>query len=161
MATEIGIISDTHNQLPKEIHKLFDGVDIIFHAGDIGESPILQQLHTIAPTQAIYGNMDLYTLSSVLPAQVSMEIEEFQILMQHNIGNLFNFYWKLRNKNSDPFPDIVIFGHTHRPVYEKIKDTLFINPGSASQARGGFPTSIMRVGLSKGSISHHRLIEIL
>jgi putative phosphoesterase len=160
MATEIGIISDTHNHLPKKIKKLFDGVDLIFHAGDIGDSPILQQLHTIAPTQAIYGNMDLYTLSSVLPAQISLNIEEFYILMQHNIGNLLNYFWKLRNKNSDPFPDIVIFGHTHRPVYEKIESTLFINPGSASQARGGYPTSIMRLTLSKGSIPQHQIIEI-
>jgi putative phosphoesterase len=160
MATEIGIISDTHNHLPKEINQLFDGVDIIFHAGDIGNSPILQQLHDIAPTQAIYGNMDLYTLSSVLPAQVSVKIEEFQILMQHNIGNLFNFYWKLRNKKPEPFPDIVIFGHTHRPVYESIEETLFINPGSASQARGGFAASVMRLELAQGKILHHTLIEI-
>jgi len=160
MPTEIGIISDTHNHLPKAINRHFAGVNLILHAGDIGDSPILQQLHRIAPTQAIYGNMDLYTLSSVLPAQVSLKIEEFQILMQHNIGNLFNYYWKLKNKKSNTFPDIVIFGHTHRVVYEKIGDTLFINPGSASQPRGGFPASIMKLSLSKGSISHHQIIEL-
>jgi len=160
MATEIGIISDTHNHLPKEINKLFSGVDHIFHAGDIGDAPILQQLHNIAPTQAIYGNMDLYTLSSVLPAQISLKIEDFQILMQHNIGNLFNFFWKLHNKNLKPFPDIIIFGHTHRAVFENIEGTLFINPGSASQGRGGFPTSVMRLTLSKGEDPQHKIIEI-
>jgi putative phosphoesterase len=160
MATEIGIISDTHNHLPKEIKKFFNGVDLIFHAGDIGDAPILQQLHNIAPTQAIYGNMDLYTLSSVLPAQISLKIEDFQILMQHNIGNLFNFFWKLHNKNLKPFPDIIIFGHTHRAVFENIEGTLFINPGSASQGRGGFPTSVMRLILSKGEDPQHKIIEI-
>ena len=160
MATEIGIISDTHNHLPQEITKLFNGVDLIFHAGDIGDAPILQKLQSIASTQAIYGNMDLYTLSSVLPAQISLKVENFQILMQHNIGNLFNFFWKLHNKNLKPFPDMVIFGHTHRAVYEKIEETLFINPGSASQGRGGFPASVMRLNLSKGIDPQHKIIEI-
>ena len=160
MATEIGIISDTHNHLPKEINTLFSGVDYIFHAGDIGEAPILQQLHNIAPTQAIYGNMDLYTLSSVLPAQISLKIEDFQILMQHNIGNLYNYYWKLHNKNLKPFPDIIIFGHTHRAVYEKIEGTLFINPGSSSQGRGGSPASVMKLTLSKGENPQYKIIEI-
>jgi len=157
---EIGIISDTHNRLSKEIRAHFSNVDLIFHAGDIGDSPILQKLHQIAPTQAVYGNTDIYTLSSVLPARISVNIENFQIYMQHNIGNLQNFFWKLRNREENPFPDIVIFGHTHRAVFEKIDDTLFINPGSASQPRGGYPASIIKLTLNNHTLMSHQIIEL-
>jgi len=157
---EIGIISDTHNRLPEEIKNYFSGVDLIFHAGDIGDSPILQELNHIAPTQAVYGNTDLYTLSSMLPARISLNIENCQVYMQHNIGNLHNFFWKLRKRQENPFPDIVIFGHTHRAVFETIEDTLFINPGSASQSRGGFPASIIRLTLTNGVVQAHHIIEL-
>ena len=32
-------------------------------------------------------------------------------------------------------PDVVVFGHTHRPFSERIGGTLFLNPGSAGRAR--------------------------
>ncbi|UCF63068.1 MAG: metallophosphoesterase family protein [bacterium] len=157
---EIGILSDTHNRLPEDIKTHFSGVDLILHAGDIGDSPILQKLKHIAPTQAVYGNTDIYKLSSVLPARISLNIENLQIYMQHNIGNIHNFWGKLRNRLDNSFPDIVVFGHTHRPVFEKVEDTLFINPGSVSQPRGGYPASILRLTILAGTVRDHCIIEL-
>ena len=37
--------------------------------------------------------------------------------------------------------DLVFFGHTHRPHWEDISGTLFLNPGSCSRPRGVTPPS--------------------
>ena len=38
---KIGIIADTHNYIPGAVYELFSGVDLIIHAGDIGQENIL------------------------------------------------------------------------------------------------------------------------
>ena len=43
----IGLVSDTHGLLRNEVYAAFDGVDEIFHAGDIGDPSILTELEVI------------------------------------------------------------------------------------------------------------------
>ncbi|NLJ25093.1 MAG: YfcE family phosphodiesterase, partial [Firmicutes bacterium] len=59
----IGVLSDTHipvraRHLPAEIFIAFTGVDLILHAGDIKEWSVIQELSTLAPVEAVFGNMD-------------------------------------------------------------------------------------------------------
>ena len=44
----VGVISDTHGHLPSSVADAFNGVDLIIHAGDIGESDIIDELEKIA-----------------------------------------------------------------------------------------------------------------
>ena len=54
----VGLISDTHGLLRPAIAEIFRGVQMILHAGDVGGPSILAALNDIAPTQAVYGNVD-------------------------------------------------------------------------------------------------------
>ena len=45
-------------------------------------------------------------------------------------------------------PEIVVFGHTHMPFDELRSRIRFINPGSASQPRGGTAPSVAILELS-------------
>src|ERR1700680_4280575 len=54
----VGLISDTHGLVRPEIAKAFAGVQLILHAGDVGGSTVLARLATIAPVEAVYGNVD-------------------------------------------------------------------------------------------------------
>jgi len=62
----IGLISDTHGFLRNEVYTAFDGVDEILHAGDVGDPSILLELEVIAPTRAVYGNIDGWELRELL-----------------------------------------------------------------------------------------------
>src|SRR6185436_8015579 len=55
---KIGLISDTHNYLDPRVPKLFEGVDHILHAGDVGLSALIVELEQIAPVTAVVGNTD-------------------------------------------------------------------------------------------------------
>ena len=58
----IGVISDTHGLLNPRVFELFDGVDHILHAGDIGAEDVLLALRAIAPVTAVAGNIDNFQL---------------------------------------------------------------------------------------------------
>ncbi len=157
---KLGILSDTHNKLPGNIYSVFHKVDLIFHAGDIGESAILKMLTAIAPVHAVYGNTDLYSLASILPSKVSLELEGLYILMQHNIGQMNRFYWKLRQHELPHFPDVIIFGHTHRAIIHRLEKSLFLNPGSAGTPRGGLPASVIVANIENGSVRNAEIVTL-
>src|SRR3954468_6609214 len=54
----VGLISDTHGLLRPEVLDAFAGVDAILHAGDVGGATVLDRLGTIAPVDAVFGNVD-------------------------------------------------------------------------------------------------------
>ena len=70
----IGVISDTHGLLRPEVFEVFDRVDYILHAGDVGPESILDELATIAPVTAVYGNTDGWALRRRLPQVARIEL---------------------------------------------------------------------------------------
>ncbi len=157
---KIGLISDTHGKLPEDVFNVFKKVDLILHAGDIGNFNILKRLKELAPVYAVYGNIDNYSVASRLPLKISFKLEEVQILMMHNIGNIRNFAWQIKRGDFHPIPDMVVFGHTHHPFYQKIGNTYFVNPGSASFPQNGLNASTMIIKLEKGKILKQELIKL-
>ena len=129
----IGVISDTHipkaaQDLPERVYREFRNVDMILHAGDLIEIDVLEKLQKIAPTHAVYGNMDMHEVRAVLPQKDTIEVGPFKIGLIHGYGPPA----KLIEAVSQEFSrvDVIVFGHSHHPVNEKVKKTLFFNPGS-------------------------------
>jgi len=149
---QIGIISDTHNILPKSIFKYFKNVDYIFHAGDIGDLKIIDDLKKLAPVFAVHGNIDGGITRKNIPPILYNSVNGISICLIHDIGSIKNFSYELF-KNGKKV-DLVIFGHMHRPSYEVYQKTAFINPGSASYPRNHKCGSIALVNLDGNSISH-------
>ena len=56
--TRIGLLSDTHSYLDKRFFELFKEVDEIWHAGDIGDIRVLDELRNFKLTRAVFGNID-------------------------------------------------------------------------------------------------------
>ena len=128
----IAVLSDTHNYLDPRIPGLFAGVDHILHGGDIGLPAILLQLEQIAPVTAVAGNTDDPGLSSPQTELVTLAGRKF--LLQH-IVNPHALTDQLQARLARERPDVVIFGHTHKPFCETMAGTLFFNPGYAGKPR--------------------------
>ena len=79
----IGVISDTHGLLRPEVFEVFHAVDHILHGGDVGPASILDELATIAPVTAVYGNTDDWDLRGQLPQVARLELDGFTIVVTH------------------------------------------------------------------------------
>ena len=135
----IGVISDTHNYLDSHIASLFAGVDHILHAGDIGLPVILLQLEQIAPVTAVLGNTDdpgfHYHETEVV------EVAGRKFLLHHIVRPLSQAD-PIKARIARERPDVVVFGHTHRPYYQTLGGVLYFNPGYAGKARFGLERSV-------------------
>jgi hypothetical protein len=135
---KIGLISDTHNYLDPQIFNIFQSVEHILHAGDVGLMTIINQLETIAPVTAILGNTD-----SNIPLRESeiVTLAGKKFLLHHIITpHALDPEFATRVKKQRP--DVVMFGHTHKPFEEVIDDVLFLNPGYAGRQRFQLPRSV-------------------
>lgn len=148
----VGVISDTHGRLPQSVLKAFEGVDLIVHAGDIGKLEILDYLKKTAPIIVVRGNMDTGNWTRHLPEKEVIKVSKILLCVIHDV-------YKIKLIPNSSACQIVISGHTHRPLVEKQQDVLFLNPGSAVQPRYGYPASVAMLRINDNSIDA-RLIEI-
>ena len=145
MSMKIGVISDTHGLLRPEALVAMRGVDHILHAGDVGDSTILDQLRQLAPLTAIRGNVDHRGPCSRLPEVELIELNGHSIYMLHDVLAL----------DLDPVAagiQVVISGHSHKPLIEWKKGVLYFNPGSAGPRRFSLPVSVGFLHIGKGQV---------
>lgn len=148
----LGIISDTHGLLRPQACAALDGSDLILHAGDIGRPEVLEQLARIAPVRAIRGNNDEAPWARHLPATERIEFGGLTLYMLHNLKEL----------DVDPVGagvDIVIAGHSHKPLIERRGAVLYLNPGSAGPRRFKLPVTIARMTIARGAVEA-QIIEL-
>jgi putative phosphoesterase len=135
----LGLISDTHNFFDSRIPQLFAGVEHILHAGDIGLPRILFELEQIAPVTAVSGNTDDPGLNYRQTEVVQLAGRKFLV---HHIVNPRGLDDALQGRLARERPDVVVFGHTHKPFCETIDGTLFFNPGYAGKSRFGMARTV-------------------
>jgi uncharacterized protein len=148
---KIGVISDTHGLLRSKVEEQLGKSDIIIHAGDIGCIEIIDSLRQIAPVYAVRGNVDKEKWADEFPEIFDLEIFNKKIFVIHNIRDV--------NINSENSHDIVISGHSHKPLIKEANGTIFINPGSAGKRRFNLPVSIGQISIVGDNLSA-KIIEL-
>ncbi|MCB0504081.1 MAG: metallophosphoesterase family protein, partial [Cyclobacteriaceae bacterium] len=83
---KIGILSDTHGWLDERIFHHFNDCDEIWHAGDVGDISIIDQLIKFKPTIGVYGNIDGTDMRAALPNTQLFEREGLKIYITHIAG---------------------------------------------------------------------------
>lgn len=136
---KIGVISDTHDFLDPRIPDLFADVDHIIHGGDIGLPALLLELELIAPVTAVGGNTDDPTFRYRDTKVVEQAAQKFLV---HHIVEPRSLGDDLKLKIQREKPNVVVFGHTHKPFNEVIGGILFFNPGYAGKNKFGLQRSI-------------------
>jgi len=134
----IGIISDTHGLLRKEVENQLKDCDLIVHCGDIGKQEVIDKLSELGKVELIKGNVDKDIDISLAPKDKIIEVMNKRIYLIHNIAEL----------NIDLYKgniDIVMYGHSHKSKIYKEDGILYINPGSVGPRRFKLPTTMMKL----------------
>jgi len=121
-------------------------VEKILHAGDIGKPEILEKLAEIAPVAAVRGNNDKGEWAEEIPDFEVVEVGGVSIYMLHDLKQL------------DLVPEatdfqVVVAGHSHKPLVEERRGVLYLNPGSAGPRRFKLPVSVALLRISSGKPS--------
>lgn len=132
--TKIGILSDTHGWLDPELAEVFrkKQVDLLIHAGDIGNQGVLDQLESIAELKVVKGNIDGGELR-FLPENIVFSVGPRKFAMRHIAGSARSPNKAARELIAEHQPDIFICGHTHIPVVGRVKEALWVNPGACGR----------------------------
>lgn len=156
----LGVIADTHGLLRPEVFTAFEGVDHIVHAGDVGPPDLLDELQTLAPVTAVYGNTDGPELRSRLPQVASTELDGFRLVVTH--GDQFGSPAPERLQAAFPEAELIVYGHTHRPLLTLVDLVVTVmNPGGAGPRRFGLPPSVGILELEPGIPPRGRLVPLL
>jgi len=155
----LGVISDTHGLLRPEVFDVFAEVDHILHAGDVGQPAILDELGTIAPVTAVYGNTDGGDIRDRLPQVATIELDGFTIVVTH--GDQFGSPTPERLQAAFPRAEIIVYGHTHRPLLTLVDVVVTVmNPGGAGPRRFNLPPSVGILELEPGIPPRGRLVPL-
>lgn len=139
---KIGVISDTHGFCHPRVYQLFEGSELILHAGDIGDETIITDLEAIAPVTAVVGNIDHPPLTERHPTFAEVSIESHLVLMTHQAGPPESLSEELKALVRERRPAVLVFGHTHLPLARHQGEVLYLNPGYAGRKRFGWKRSV-------------------
>jgi uncharacterized protein len=148
----IGLLSDTHGLLRPEAIAFLRGSDYIIHGGDIGGPKILEELALLAPVTAVRGNNDKGIWAEQIPINNSLKVAEVSIYVLHDLAELGI------NPSAEEV-QIVVTGHSHKPLVFERERVLYVNPGSAGPRRFKLPIAVAEIMVSGSSISA-RIIEL-
>ena len=142
----VGLISDTHGTVRPDVWRAFAGVELILHAGDVGGRHVIDELALIAPVLAVAGNTDLDD-EVRLPHAIEQVCAGLRVHVSHGheVGRP-----SAENLLARYPADIIVFGHTHRPLVQFDGRRLVVNPGAAGPRRFNVTPTVARLTIDSG-----------
>ena len=136
-------VADTHSAPHGRIaeHVAALAPDAIFHAGDIGELSVLEDLGTLAPLYAVRGNID--TRAGDLPDVLTIELagggRGMKVLMTHIAVYGPKIRAEVAKLAREAGATLIVCGHSHVPFIGRDKGLTVFNPGSIGPRRLTLP----------------------
>ncbi|HEX2539834.1 MAG TPA: metallophosphoesterase family protein [Caldimonas sp.] len=146
----VGLISDTHNLLRPEALAFLRGADHIVHAGDITGQAVLDELAELAPLTAVRGNNDRGEWAARLAEVEVVQLGAVRVCVIHDLALLDRDLAGI---------DVVVSGHSHKPLAERRRGVLYVNPGSAGPRRFRLPIAVAELLIDGPSVSP-RIVEL-
>jgi len=130
----IGVLSDTHlHRVSRDLREIMDHhlsqVDVLFHVGDY-TSPVVMEFLSSKNFHGVHGNMDPVGIRAVLPEKKIVELGGFRFGLIHGWGSSAGLEEKVLGQFTDV--DVIVYGHSHKPMNDVVQGVLLFNPGTAS-----------------------------
>lgn len=140
--TAVGVVSDTHfprfgRALPRALERGLRraGVALILHLGDMTDLLAVPLFEAIAPFDAVAGNNDGAAIRERFGRRKVVRVEDVRVGMVHGDGRRGTTKSRALGAFADDEADVVLFGHSHRPLVAREGRLLLANPGSPTDKR--------------------------
>src|SRR5688572_21560606 len=127
------LISDTHGYLDAGLLKHLRQADEVWHAGDIGDRKVTDQIKVLKPLRAVYGNIDGQELRHEFPEDLCFTCEKLKVCITHIGGGPGKYPARVKENLHKLHPGLFICGHSHilKVQFDRELEMLFMNPGAA------------------------------
>lgn len=158
---KIGLLSDTHGSLPEAWTIFFKDCNEIWHAGDIGNLRLLEQMEAFRPIRAVYGNIDSHELRNRTAEILKFELEGLRVMMTHIGGYPGHYATGMKARITSEKPGLFIAGHSHilKIMYDKQNELLYLNPGAAGKFGFHLKRTMIRFEINAGSVENLEIWE--
>jgi len=159
---KIILLSDTHSALDERFLPHLEDANEIWHAGDIGDIEVLENLEKKTKVRAVYGNIDNHIIRSATKEFINFKCEEVNVLITH-IGGYPGKYTKgIKEKIQKLRPKLFICGHSHilKVIFDKRFNLLHMNPGAAGNYGIHKVKTILKFKINKENITDLKVIEL-
>lgn len=128
------IVSDTHKYNRNFYEALrLEKPDLVIHCGDAEGYEDEFAEAADCPVKVVLGNNDFF---SDLPRELMLDIGPYKVWAVH--GHNYHVFMGteiIKSEAAERGVDIVLYGHTHRPVVDEEGPVIAVNPGSLSYPR--------------------------
>lgn len=146
----IGVMSDSHDNVTmvRKAVALFKdaGCDLVLHAGDVIAPFAARELAGLGcPVRAVFGNCDGEKQGLEAAMKKFGEIKEAPLIFRHRGRQvlLVHYHFSVAAYAASGKYDVIVFGHTHKPVVRKEGKTLLLNPGETGGWLSGKTTAAL------------------
>ena len=159
---KILLLSDTHSHLDEAMLKYISQADEVWHAGDIGDIKVTDEIKKLKPLIAVYGNIDNALIRSEFPLHNRFWCEEVDVWITHIGGYPGRYTPSVRESLNNNPPKLFITGHSHilKVINDKKLGLLHMNPGAAGIHGFHQVRTMLRFEIHKDKIQKLEVIEI-
>ena len=156
------LLSDTHSHLDEAMLKYINQADEVWHAGDIGDIKVTDEIKKLKPLRAVYGNIDDALIRSEFPLHNRFFCEEIDVWITHIGGYPGRYTPSVRESLNNNPPKLFITGHSHilKVINDKKLGLLHMNPGAAGIHGFHQVRTMLRFEIHKDKIQKLEVIEI-
>lgn len=159
---KILLLSDTHSYLDEKILSYAKKADEVWHAGDIGNPNVTDELKKIKTLRAVYGNIDDKSIRAEFPLDQKFTIEKVNVWMTHIGGYPNRYNPRIKHEISENSPNLFISGHSHilKVMFDKKLNLLHMNPGAVGISGFHKVRTMLRFEIDGKQIKNLEIIEI-
>jgi putative phosphoesterase len=161
---KIGLLSDTHGYLDPKVFDYFKNCDEVWHAGDIGDASVADELEGFKPFRAVFGNIDDKTMQRRYPEDLRFHCEGIDVWITHIGGTPPRYNPRVRKLMNENPPALFICGHSHILRIKRDAETmgtpLYVNPGAAGNHGFHVMKTMLRFEIDGKEIKNMEVIEL-
>lgn len=158
---KILLLSDTHSYIDEKILKYAAEADEVWHAGDIGDLKVTDELSKVSKLRAVYGNIDTTDIRREFPLNNRFIIDGIDVWITHIGGYPGKYSPQIKDEIYKNPPNLFICGHSHilKVMSDKRLNLLHMNSGAVGQHGFHQVRTMLRFEINRSKIENLEVIE--
>ena len=158
---KILLLSDTHGFFDDWMAQHINESDEVWHAGDVGNPLVVDQIQALKPLRCVYGNIDGAAIRGAWPLDSSFECQGLKVWMTHIGGYPGRYESRVNQLWLQHNPGLFISGHSHilKVIWDKKKNCLHMNPGACGLSGFHQKRTMLRFVVEHGAVRDLVVIE--